>query len=458
MTVIHSISLDDWQERYAALQAGGLREPWYGGPLARHVDDGDTRLRHLRYDPSAASLRLWNFLLTEESRLREAKASGRKIVGAMKDLGTVPVLAFAFPELVAMYPDGAWWIPCVMEVNTRLLGIADSLGFDESFCPVRAMLGAFVSGDHFPIPDLLVCSVGATCDDFSAIAQGLNGLGYPILWWEIPHRRRPDPGEAAVILPGGMAAPRSQVELVELEFGRIQRALEQLAGRQLSQAELADGIRQANRYRRGLAELRDLVYGASPAPLPALEIMIMEMIALHFCSDRAESLVLLDEVLAEVRRRVAAGEGTSPADAVRVYWVNPVADLRMMNLFEEVGGRLAGADFMFTHSLQEIPEDLPPLEALARTALADPMAGPASDRADFVIGEMRRYGAEALAISRIPGGSHCTGEAEVIRRKVSETLGVPVVEFECPSLIEGMEQALRTRLQALMETARARRK
>ena len=29
------------------------------------------------------------------------------------------------------------------------------------------MLGAFGSKAHFPIPDLLICSVGATCDDLS---------------------------------------------------------------------------------------------------------------------------------------------------------------------------------------------------------------------------------------------------------------------------------------------------
>ena len=54
------------------------------------------------------------------------------------------------------------------------------------------MLGAFQTEAHFPIPGLLTCSVGATCDDLSAIAQRLEGMGHPIVWWEIPHRRDPD--------------------------------------------------------------------------------------------------------------------------------------------------------------------------------------------------------------------------------------------------------------------------
>ena len=109
------ITLDDWDRRYGELRAAGLQEPAYGGPLRRHVEAGDVRLLKLRLDNSAAALRLWNFLLTEEDRLRQARAAGKRIVGTMKDLGTVPVMAFSFDNLVAFYPDGAWWIPCVME-------------------------------------------------------------------------------------------------------------------------------------------------------------------------------------------------------------------------------------------------------------------------------------------------------------------------------------------------------
>ncbi len=168
----------------------------------------------------------------------------------MKDLGTVPVMAYSLDNVIAFYPDGAWWIPCVMELSDKLFSIADSLGIDESFCPVRAMLGAFVNEEHFPIPDMLICSVGATCDDFSAIAQRLNSLGYPIFWWEIPHRRHPDLGEESVILPGGFSAPKCQVEFVKSELQRLKTALEEFAGQNLDDEKLSAGIRKANQVRR----------------------------------------------------------------------------------------------------------------------------------------------------------------------------------------------------------------
>jgi len=446
------ITLDEWDERYEALAAAGLPEPAYGGPLRRHVADGDFRLLRLRFDNSAAALRLWNFLLTEEDRLREARAAGKRLVGTMKDLGTVPVMAYSSPNLVAFYPDGAWWIPCVMELSAGLLGIADSLGIDESFCP------AFVTGAHFPLPDLITCSVGATCDDFSAIAQRLNGLGYPILWWEIPHRRRPDAGERGVRLPGGFEAPQSQVAFVRSELERLRRALEELAGGRLDDEALSAGIRAANRVRRALDALRREVYTAEPCPLPALEMLIAEMLAIHFCSDRDETVAVLKELIEEVRRRIGARAGLPANGAVRVFWVNPVADLRAMNLLEEYGGRICGTDYLFCHALDAIPEDAPPLEALARMALADPMVGPAADRAARVCSDIHAFGAEAVVVSRIPGASHCATEGRVIADAVQSNLGIPTAEIEVPPVSDSLTPTIRSRLEALMETARERRR
>jgi hypothetical protein len=452
------ISLEEWDERYERLVADGLSEPPYGGPLRRHVEDGDFRLLKLRYDNSPAAVRLWNFLLTEEDRLRQARARGAKIVGTMKDLGTVPVMAYSLPDVVAFYPDGAWWIPCVMELSAGLLGIADSLGIDESFCPARAMLGAFTTEAHFPRPDLLTCSVGAVCDDFSAIAQRLNSLGYPILWWEMPHRRRPDAGEQGAILPGGLEAPRSQVALVRSEFERLRRGLEDLAGERLDDAELSEGIRAANTIRRRLAELRRLAFTAERCPMPALEMLIAEMLAIHFCSDRDETLAVLDALLEEVRRRIEADQGLLPPDAPRIFWVNPVADLRAMNLLEECGGRVCGTDYLFAHALDEIPEDLPPLEALARTALADPMVGPAEERAMRICADALRFGAEAVLISRIPGASHCATEGRAIAETVQSRLGLPVLEVETPPVSDSYATSMRTRIEALIETTRERKR
>jgi hypothetical protein len=345
-----------------------------------------------------------------------------------------------------------------MELSEGLFGLAQSLGLGDAMCPVRAMAGAFINRAHFPIPDLLTCSVGATCDDFSAVAQRLESLGHPILWWEMPSRRHPDPGEPAVTLPGGFRAPASQVAVVRAELERIRAALADLAGLPLGDAELAAGIREANRVRALLGDLRRTAYTAEPCPMPALEMLIAEMLAIHFCSDRAESVAVLTELLSEVRSRVDRKAGVLPVGAARVFWVNPVADLRVMNLLEDCGARLCGTEFLFCHALDTIPEDLPPMEALARIALADPMVGPAADRAARIVRDARALGAEAVVISRIPGASHCATEGTIIGHIVRDEVDLPVVELEVPPVADPLWPTLKTRLEALVETVLERRK
>jgi hypothetical protein len=457
-TAPRKLSLEEWDHRHAELCRNGMREPGYGGSLRRHVaQEKDFRLEQLRFDNSSAALRLWNFLLTENERLHQARAQGDKIVGTMKDLGTVPVMAYSLPGVRAFYPDGAWWTPCLMECSDKLLEQADAMGIDASFCPVRAMLPAFQNGEHFPRPDLLVCSTGAVCDDFSTIAQRLENMGHPVFWWEMPRRRQPALHEPACTLPGKLTAPQAQVDWVRAELQRVREALGTLAGKKLDDTLLAEGIRVANQVRRLLEALRKTVYHAPAAPLPALEMLVAEMLAIHFCSDREETIAVLGGLLAKAQSRIHQNQFVIDADAVRVFWVNPVADLRAMNLLEELGGRLCGSDFMFTHALDMIPENLPPLEALARTALADPMAGPTIDRAARIVADCQAGRAEAVVVSRIPGASHCAREGEVIREFVREKLNIPVIELEIPPVSDAMLPTLGSRLQALVETARARR-
>ena len=140
-------------------------------------------------------------------------------------------------------------------------------------------------------------------------------------------------------------------------------------------------------------------------------------------------------------------------------WIllNLPADLRCMTILEDVGARLCGTDFLFTHALDPIPELPDPLDALARTALADPMTGPARERAARIVADMRAFGAEALVVSRIPGASHCAHEGAAIIAHVADALGVPGIEIEIPGRTESFEPTLRTRLEALVETARSRR-
>jgi len=63
-----------------------------------------------------------------------------------------------------------------------------------------------------------------------------------------------------------------------------------------------------------------------------------------------------------------------------------------------------------------------------------------------------------VLVSRIPGASHCALEGAVIARVVREELAIPVVEIEVPPVTDSMRPTVRTRLEALVETVKARRR
>jgi hypothetical protein len=62
-----------------------------------------------------------------------------------------------------------------------------------------------------------------------------------------------------------------------------------------------------------------------------------------------------------------------------------------------------------------------------------------------------------MLVSRIPGASHCALEGEVISEIVQDKFNIPVLEIEVPSVIDSMRPTVRTRLEALVETIKARR-
>lgn len=432
----------------------------YVFPISAHASAGDKRLRVLKYDNSLAGLRLWSFLLTEEERLADWRAAGYKLFGTMKDLGTIPIMIYSTNKGVAFYPDGAWWIPCMMEMSDELFKIADDQGIGDDACPVRATLGAFINQQHFPIPDLCIAGVGSCCDDFSAIMQRIAGLGHKFLWWELPYRKDPKPWYHSgkfINRSNRQPVPASLLSFVIGQLKRVKQGIEAEIGARITDTMLRQGIRKANQLRRIIRRLRVLAYGITPVPAAALEMLICEAIAIHFCSDANESIRVLADFLRTVEMRVKNKQGILPGNPFRLTWVNPVADMRMMNLFEELGGRIAGTEYLFSHALDIIPGNIPPLAALAQMVLADPMIGSAELRAMRIIAEARKYRAEGVVISRIPGASHCASEGQVIAEIVRKELDIPVLEITVPSLIDASLPALKNRLQAFFEILAHRR-
>jgi hypothetical protein len=85
------------------------------------------------------------------------------------------------------------------------------------------------------------------------------------------------------------------------------------------------------------------------------------------------------------------------------------------------------------------------------------MVGSTGQRAARIVAECRAFRAEAVVVSRIPGASHCAWEGAIIHETEQKALGLPTIELEIPPICDAMLPTLGSRLQALVETARARR-
>ncbi len=308
----------------------------------------------------------------------------------MKDLGTVPVMAYALPNLVAFYPDGAWWMPVHHGTEHGLTSPSPTRWASATPSARCAPCSARSStGRIFP---------ARTC---SSAASGRRATISPpspsaCRVWGIPStggRSRTAASRARTSrrspCPAASPRPRAQVDFVRGQLSGYPHAVERAGGQELDDARLRAGIRHANRVRRVLARAAPArLYGHALPAAGAGDAHRRDAGHPLLLAIARNRLLVLEELLA--RSAPAGGRRTRAccrAEAARIFWVNPVADLRAMNLLEDCGGRLCGTEYLFCHALDAIPEDLPPLEALAQMALADPMVGPAADRAERICRE-----------------------------------------------------------------------
>ena len=420
---------------------------------------GDLLLRRLKFDSSLESLRLWAFLFSEKDRLFLAKENGWKIVAAMKDLGQVPVLTYAFPETLTFYADELWWAPCFSE-EPHLLDEAALLGAGEELCFVRAALGAMKTLDYFPAPDLCIAGVGACCDDFSAIMQLIEGLGHPVHWWEMAARPDPPEGDRRgwKNTPAGTPYPESARSFVEGQLRGVVGRMEELTGTSATPEMLGRSRDLFNRIRGQVAELRGLVYSAKRPPLPGLEMFLAEFTAIHTCSEPEESVLVLDGLLDLVRPRLE--EGSSPfrrEDPLRILWVTPPTDASLITLMEDMGGCIAGTEYLISHAYLPLSEGMDPVAAVAENCMDDCMISSTRFRAERVIKEAQRFGAEGILISGISGASHCPWDESIIEEAVDSELDIPVLSFDVPFSPGRTSEQVRNRLQGFMELLEFRR-
>jgi len=450
---------DDVIDRYRYYRDCG-QTPWntYLIPPSTFAAYGVRYLQKLQFDNSLASLRLWGFMLTEPERLYRARQVGKKVVALMGDLGPLAPLVYAFPNMVAFYPECHWWTPFLYESND-LFDSASRRGIGEDCCFVRAALGAFAKNCYFPPPDLCIGSAGASCDDMAAVIQGAYGFHYPFFWFEIPFLRNP-------ISANDTAPP---VKAVRPENGHLKKLilqqlhaladqLSRIAGAPFREENLRAAISKINALRSSIERTRQYAYLARGAALPALEMMNLEFMAMAFYADLDEALDIAVALEETARERSRRGDKITPADALRIFWITPPADPILLNHVEDLGGQVVGSEYLIHQVRQPLREDLPPLEAVAEGLLQMSLIGSSQLRAARAIEDARAAQAEGAIISSIFASSHCASEDRIIAEEMRRELDLPVLTFDVVGPGKQRQQSqILNRMQAFLEVASARR-
>ncbi len=452
------ITLEEWSRQFRALDGAIIKKYNYYGnsewgtylsPPATFMVYGARELKRLKYDNSLAALRLWGFTFNESERLFRARQNGKKVIAAMGDLGTVPVIILAFPNCIPFYPDCTWWTPFFNE-STVLLDKASEFGTPEASCFVRSTLAAFHKLAYFPKPELLFASTGASCDDYSCIMQMVEDMGYDLTWLEIPYRRSykgQQPSEEHKRTNQGFTYPARFETYLVSEYKRVWDRMVRLTGTDDIEA-LRSSIDKNNKVRRLVKEIKEIVYNAEIAPIPGLEMMVIEFGNLYGYADIDEWTDILHMIYETVSHRASRGVGVLEKDAIPIAWITPTADPLLINIIEDLGGRIVATEYVINQALVEIETDTDPLHALARSFMDASLIGSTEQRVRRIMEDAEAGRIAGVIISNMLGCSHCAMETRLIEEKLKD---VPVLAIDVPAPL-GITEQLKTRIAAFMET------
>lgn len=463
------VTLIEWSRQFRAISDDLIKKfnyynnpDWgiYLSPPATFMVYGARELKRLKFDNSFEALRMWGFIFNESERLFRARQIGKKIIATMGDLGTVPVLVMSFCDCVPFYPECIWWTPFFRE-STDLLDSATRLGVPEAACFSKAVLSAFYKKAYFPKPNLMLASTGASCDDYSCIMQLVEDLGYEVFWLEIPYRRQDN--------------QERFITYLSEEYERVWNKMVELTGINKLE-ELQVSIKKTNHLRRLVEELKKLTSSARIAPLPALEMMMIEFGNLYGYADFDEWLSIVEMLYETVKYRVEKNIGVLNENAVPIAWITPSADPYLLNLVEDLGARVVATEYVINQALVKIEENtdsvrnlsrfwdspsektgiplskisngVDPFRALARSFIDASLIGSTGERVRRIKEKIEKGSIKGVLITNMLGASHCAMEIRLIEKMLKD---VPVLSIDVPAPF-GITEQIKTRIEAFIET------
>ena len=237
-------------------------------------------------------MKYFDFVISEIHGLRieeilQAKEQGRPVVGTF---------CVYVPEELVLAVDGV----CIG------LCAGAEVGFDEAekYVPrntcalIKAFMGFKLAGlcPYVQTTDLIVGET--TCDGKKKAYEALDEITKKVFVMELPH----------------MKSPQGR-HLWWTEVVRFTKKLEELAGKPITQENLAQACAIVNEKRKALQRLAEL-RGADPAPISGLDALLVNQIS--FYDDPIRFTKSVNALCDELDARVKSGEGIAPKGTHRV--------------------------------------------------------------------------------------------------------------------------------------------
>lgn len=246
------------------------------------------------------------------------------------------------------------------------------------------------------------------------------------------------------------------------EVAHFAKALEEFAGRKLTERALGDSIALLRRIRTTIDELYS--WQAADGALLSWEETLEVVQAGNFL-DRREYLDLLAELLEELQEKQATDEILDTTKDVRIFLsgsIIPPGDRKIVGLLEELGARIVGDDLWSGLAPQlsvEIPE--PTLDAIADGYLgrvphgALPHLDLATDRRVAKLKDLlSRFKAHAVVYHTLRYCDPYTFKGNETKA-ILQGEGLPFLELHTEYAGSDRE-AVRTRVEAFLELVRDR--
>lgn len=366
-----------------------------------------------------ASRQIWPLSKMYYSKARQAKAEGKPVVWT---LGLAPPEILHALGVIPVMPEHYTSVLAVKQRLTPYLEWADTEGYPFQSCPYhRGTLGYVYSDEEqmIPLPDLILAM--NFCDGGNKyITPIIKRFQVPCYYIDLPYLTQPADEQ-------GRGVPEEAIEYCAGQLKEVVAFVEEATGTSHDPAHFQQTLlwyNEALALWREINELRKAV----PCPMGVVD-EVGDIYPLMQLAGTREAVAVYQMLLAEVKARVAAGEGILDEERYRLIWlgVSPNYDTGILNYFEKFGAVLVKSDLDYLYGEIDLED---PFRGMARKLIHNYYHVVVENRLEMTRKLIVDYQGEGVVCYAPRGCRQTCGTITPIRDLVQKELGLPLLSLE----------------------------